>query len=55
MDEFYFGHHTGFGSLHSIDSDAPYDVIAELRASVEEITGKKINRPRIGFDLSRKQ
>ena len=55
MDDDHFGYHTGFGSLHSIDCGAPYDVIAELRASVEEITGKKINRPRIGFDLSRKQ
>lgn len=41
---------TGQGSLHTLDGYEPdYDVIAELRAAVEEITGKPVESKRPGF------
>ena len=46
--EVYF---TGQGSCHSIDSEAPYNVIDELRATVEELTGYSAPRQAMGFDL----
>lgn len=42
---------TGQGSCHSIASDAPYDVVEELRCVVGEVTGYSAPKQAMGFDL----
>lgn len=52
-DDYYEPTPWGFGSAHSISSDAPEsDVIADLHKVVEEVTGKPVQKPeprRMGF------
>ena len=46
---------TGQGSCHLVDSDAPYGVVDDLRATVEEVTGYSAPKQSMGFDLRAKR